>query len=163
MLERRHVQIEQRQRLRLLHELRLRFLNGLDFLERLRFADRLRLRLRAFHLRQDVDCLRRVAAPLMNVRKRANRRQVVGRDLQDGFELLTRFVVLLELHQRAPERDLRREIPGMARETVAAHLHRLLEIPTTPVLLGELRERDRARVLVDPAAQLVDTGVLAHA
>src|SRR5438874_8616465 len=48
-------------------------------------------------------------------------------------------------------------------EAGAAGLNGFGELAGAAILLGELRERDRRRVLVDPASKVLDSGVLRHA
>ena len=98
----------------------------------------------------------------MNVGKRTDRGEVVGGNLQHRLELGARFVEVLELYQRAPERDLRRQVPRMPLQPIAADLHGFDVVADPAVLLGQLRKRDRRGVLVHPPAQLVDPPILAH-
>ena len=80
--------------------------------------------------------------------------QVLGRALQDAFELHLRLFELLQLDQRASESDPRRKIPGVNGQAGTADVHGLLKLAGAAVFLGQLRERDRRRVLLDPSSQI---------
>ena len=79
----------------------------------------------------------------MDFGEAANRGQILGRALQDEFQLLLRLFELLKLDERAPERHARREISGMNGQPGAADIHRFLQLTAASVFLGQLRESDR--------------------
>ena len=56
-----------------------------------------------------------------------------------------------------------RQIAWMDGEAGAAHLDRLGVLPGAAVLLGELRECNRRRVLLDPASEVLNTRIVGHA
>ena len=88
----------------------------------------------------------------MDLGQPPNGREVLRRGLQYVFELGARLVVLLELNQGTPERDTRGKIGGMLLEAAAADLYSLVVRSCAAVFLGELREGNRRRVLLDPAS-----------
>ena len=92
--------------------------------------------------------------------ERTNRRQVLGGRAQDMFELVPRLVEPAELEQRSPERDARRDIGRVPLQAGFTGGDRVLELPCPAVLFGQGRERDRRRILLDPASQFLDAGVV---
>jgi hypothetical protein len=48
------------------------------------------------------------------------------------------------------------------REAGAADVNGFLVLPCPPALLGQLREGDRRRILLDPASQIFDALVVGH-
>ncbi len=50
----------------------------------------------------------------------------------------------------------------MKGESGVADVDGLGVLPCPPVLLGELRERDRRRILLDPASKVFNPGVVRH-
>jgi hypothetical protein len=99
----------------------------------------------------------------MNIGQRTNGRQIVGCNTQHRLELSARFFELPQLNQRTTERHLCGQIPRMSAEAITADLDCLLVITCTPVLFGELRERNGAGVLLDPTAERLDTRIVCHA
>ena len=63
---------------------------------------------------------------------------------------------LTELDERAPERHARRQVRRMNLEAGPARIDRLLILPGATALLGQLGKRNRRRVLLDPAPQVID-------
>ena len=97
---------------------------------------------------------------VVDVGERTNRRQVLGGRAQDTFELVPRVVEPAELEQRSPERDARRDVGRVPLQAGFTCGDRVLELPCPAVLFGQGRERDRRRILLDPASQFLDAGVV---
>ena len=98
----------------------------------------------------------------MNFGKAADRGKILGRALQHVLELGERGVEVVELEQRPSERDARRQISGMEFEAGAANVDGLLEPAGAPQFLGQLREGDRRRVLLNPAPKIFDALAVGH-
>ena len=99
---------------------------------------------------------------MVNLGDAADGRQVFRRGSEDVFQLGVRRVEVVHLEQRAPERDAGGQIAGMDREARAAGLDRLFVAASAPVLFGELRKRNRRRVLLDPASKLFNARIVRH-
>jgi len=50
----------------------------------------------------------------------------------------------------------------MVLEACATDLNRFAALPRAPVLLGELGESDRRRILLDPASEIIDARAVGH-
>ena len=50
----------------------------------------------------------------------------------------------------------------MNRKTGAAGVHRFLTLPRAPQFFGELRKRNRRRILLDPASEIFNPLVVCH-
>ena len=96
----------------------------------------------------------RVAATPVDLGEAANGRQILGRTGNDAFEFELGFVEAVEGDKGAPEREPGGDIARMAAETGRAHLDGLAERARPPVLFGELRKRNRRRVLANPASKI---------
>lgn len=103
-----------------------------------------------------------VAAPMMDFRDAANGGEILGRALQHELQLGLRLVQLVELDERAAERDARGEITGMNGEAGAGHRDRLFVCAGAAALLGELREGDRRRVFLNPASKVFNPRKIGH-
>ena len=99
---------------------------------------------------------------MMDLRGAADRRKVLGRALEHNAQLLERVVGLVQLDERASERDASGEIAGMNGEAGAAHLDRFFVAAGAPAFFGELRKRNRRRILLDPASKIVNPLILGH-
>src|SRR5207249_2937320 len=88
--------------------------------------------------------------------------EIVGRGLDDGLELAFGAVEVLQLDERAAERDARRDVARMLAETGAADVDGFLEAAGAPQLLGELRKRDRRRILLQASAKIIDARRIGH-
>ena len=106
--------------------------------------------------------LRHVASTPMDVAQGAKRREILRRSLEHGFEFLLRFVELAEMQQRPAEGDARGKIPGMSGETAAANVDGFLMPAEAPALFGELRKRNRRRIVFDPASKVFQSNVVRH-
>ncbi len=100
--------------------------------------------------------------PLIDIREASNSGKVLRRRLKDQLELGLGFVELSKLHQRAAERYAGRQVTGVSFEAGTGDLHSILEITGPAVFLSELRERDRRRVLLDPAPKRLYAGLTIH-
>ena len=98
--------------------------------------------------------MRNVAAPPIEVAPRAYCREILGRALQNGFQLLLRLVELTKMKQRSAERDASRQVAGMSCEAAAADLDGFLMKTHAPAFFGELGKRDRRRIRFDPASKI---------
>jgi hypothetical protein len=110
-------------------------------------------------LRERLD---KLAAPVMNLRKAANGGQIFWRTLDDHRQFSLGVVVLSEFDERPAQRDARGQIARMDGEPGAADLDGFGMLPRPPVLLRELRERDRRRILLDPASKIFNPGIVGH-
>lgn len=88
--------------------------------------------------------------------------RISGCRLEDGQELGARFIDETEVGKRAAERDAGGVIIRMDRKAGTRDANGVGEIAGAPVFLGKLRECDRPRILVDAAAQLLDTRAIGH-
>jgi hypothetical protein len=107
--------------------------------------------------------VRGVAATPVHVAKRTNGREILGRALKDGFELLLRGVELVEVQQGPAERYARGKIRGMSGEAAAAHIDGFLMLAQATALFGELRKRNRRRIVFDPASKVFQSDAVRHA
>lgn len=90
----------------------------------------------------------------------AARQQIVWSRAQNELEFGTRLLRLPEGRQRAAERHACREVCGVMGEPGAGDAHGVLELAAPPVLFRELRKHNRRRILLDPASELLDAGVI---
>ena len=102
------------------------------------------------------------ATSMMYFGDATNRCQVLGSGAEYPFELRLRRVELVNLEECPPERDARGKIPGMDGETGSAGVNRIFIQPGAAVLFGELRKRNRRRILLDPASKLFYAGIVRH-
>ena len=70
--------------------------------------------------------------------------------------------VLLELDERTYKGHTRGNIGGMPRQTGATAMYGFVVIPRPAVFLGELREGNRRRILLDPASKLLEPRVFSQ-
>ena len=110
-------------------------------------------------LRERLD---KCAAAVMNAGEAANGGKIFGCALDHHLQLPLGVVVLSELDERPSQRHAGRQVAGMKGQSGAADLDGFGVLPCPPVLLGELRERDRRRILLDPASKVFDAGVVGH-
>jgi hypothetical protein len=89
----------------------------------------------------------------MDLSEAADRREIVRRGVEHKRELIGRFVEQPDFNQRPTEGDARRQIPGMACQSAPAVLDRLVILTRSTIFLGQLCERDRRRVRVDPTSE----------
>jgi hypothetical protein len=102
------------------------------------------------------------APTMVNLCDAANRRQVFGCALQHVFEFALRRVELVHLQQGTSECNPRRKVAWMDGETGSTDGNRVSIAARPPVLLGELSECNRRRVLCDPASKFFYTGIVGH-
>ena len=76
---------------------------------------------------------------------------------QHELELGLRVVERVELDERPAQRHAGREISRVEIEAGAADVDRFVEPARAPAFLGQLRERNRRRVFLDPASKVVNT------
>src|SRR6185369_12506351 len=91
------------------------------------------------------------------LRERADRREIVRRVLDHLLELTLRLVELVQFEQGAAERHAGGVICGVNVEAGPAGVDRFLELSRAAVLFGELRKRNRRRVLLDPSSETFKT------
>jgi hypothetical protein len=103
-----------------------------------------------------------LAAAMMDFPEAADGGEIFRSVLEDVFELALRRFELIQLEQRAAERDACGKIAGVYRETGAARLDRFFELTRPPEFLRELRKRNRRRILLDPASKVVDALIVGH-
>src|SRR5262245_32855049 len=106
--------------------------------------------------------LRQIAAPLEDVAERTQGGEILRCILQDEVELPLRVIELAELQQRPAERHARGEISGMSVEAATADVDRFLVAAQAAAFFGELRKRNRRRILFDPASKVFQSGVVRH-
>ena len=104
--------------------------------------------------------LREVSAAVVNCGQRANGREVFGCASQHALELGFRRVEVVDFDEGTSEGYARGEITWMSCEPRAARGDRLVKFPSPTILLRELRERLRRRILLDPASKLFNTRIL---
>jgi hypothetical protein len=102
------------------------------------------------------------AAPVMNFREATNGGKILGCALDHHLQFTLRIVDVSELDERPAQRDTRRQIARMNGEPGAADFDGLSMLPRPPVLLRELSERDRRRILLDPASKVFNPAVVHH-
>ena len=114
--------------------------------------------------RRPVLCERlgQLATPVMNVREAANGGEIFWRAFDHQLQFSLGVVVLSELDERPAQRDARRQIARMNGEPGAADLDGFGILPGPPLLLRELRERDRRRILLDPASKVLNPRIVRH-
>jgi hypothetical protein len=93
-------------------------------------------------------------APPLEIGESADRQDIFRSGRQDAFELALGFVEPVELHERSPERDLGGRKAGMDGEAGLTGADGGVEPPGAAVLFGELSERNRRGVRLDPAPQV---------
>ncbi len=99
-----------------------------------------------------------LAVAVVNLGQAAHGGQVLRRFGDHELELAARLGQLAEVEQRAPEGHACRQVAGMTDQPVAADADGFVRLPRAAVLLRELREGDRRRVVLDPAPEFIDTG-----
>ena len=99
---------------------------------------------------------------MVNLRHAADGRQVLGRVFEHVFQLGLRRVEIVHLEQRATQRHAGGEIPWMDGKPGSAGCDRVFVAASPPVLFGELRKRNRRRVLLDPASKFFNTWIVRH-
>ena len=90
-------------------------------------------------------------------------RKVFRRGFEHALELDLRCIELVHFEQRTAERDTRRQVTRVNCEAGAARRDRVLITARATVLFGELRKRNRRRILLDPASKFFYTGIVRHA
>jgi hypothetical protein len=100
------------------------------------------------------------ATTLFDIGQLANCAEVVGSGLEDVIELVDRFVIPPHFEQRTAKRDSSGEISRVLRETIPTDANGVLELARTPMLFGELRKRNRRRILLDPASKFFNARVV---
>jgi hypothetical protein len=106
--------------------------------------------------------VRRITDASVDLRERADRREILRGRAQDMFELVPGFVEPTERQKRAPEGHTGRDIGRVPLESGFAHGNGVCELPCPPVLFGQGRKRNRRRIQLDPASQFLDAGVMGH-
>ena len=104
-----------------------------------------------------------IPAPMVDLGEAADGRKILRRTLEHARELDLSLLELTQLEERAAKRHAGRQVSRMNRQTGAAGVDSFLELARSAALLGQLRKSNRRRILLDPAPQVVDTGVFGHA
>jgi hypothetical protein len=99
---------------------------------------------------------------VMGFRQAFDRREILGCALQDLLELSLRVFELTELEKRASEGHTCGVIGRVNFETRATGIDGVLEWSGATVLFGELRKRNRRRVLLDPSSKTFKTRRFRH-
>ena len=107
-------------------------------------------------------CVGEVAAAIVDVRQAAKCRQILRRAPQHARELHFRAVEIVGFEKGSTERYTCGKVPRVNGEPGAADCDGVMKIAAPPVLFPELRKSKRRRVLVDPAAKLVDATIVSH-
>ena len=103
------------------------------------------------------------AGSLVNVSQLTHGDDVVWCGLEDQSELCLGLFQPAELDERAAERDPGRGVCRVLDQPCVAHADGLVVFPGPPVLFGELRKRNRRRILQDPASKFFNPWVVRHA
>ena len=98
----------------------------------------------------------------MNVGELPNRRQIVGRRLDDELEFGRCLVKLPQFEQRAAQRDTGRQIRRVLNEAGPGHVDCVFQLTGAPMLFGQLRKRNRRRVPLDPASKVFNPRMVSH-
>ena len=101
-------------------------------------------------------------AALVNTRQLSHGGDVVGRGLNDQSKFRLGLIDPAELHERPAKGNPRRHIRGMLHQASATHANGFVVVPGTSVFLGELRKRNRRRILLDPASKFFNPRVVGH-
>jgi len=104
-----------------------------------------------------------LVSALMYLRELADSDQVVWRRVKDPQKLRTRFVETAEFKEGAAECHSGREIRWMLCEARLTHPDGCFAVSRAPVFLGQLRKRNRRRILLDPASKIFNPRVVRHA
>ena len=104
----------------------------------------------------------RFVPALMQLAEGAQGGQVVRCLGEDSGQLTMRLVELAEVGQGPAQGDASGEVVVVAGQAAAADLDGLTGFAGTTQLLGQLREDDRRRVVLDPPSQLEDPGSGGH-
>lgn len=104
----------------------------------------------------------RLAPPPTNFLDALERAQVIRRSRQHRGQLGKGVIELSEIEKRPPQRGARSEIFGVNREAGPADADRFPRPAGTAKFLGERRKRQRRRILLDPASQIVDARAVRH-
>src|SRR5689334_1852922 len=99
---------------------------------------------------------------MVDFRDAANGGQILGGALQYAFELGLCGVEIVYFDQRAPKCHPCRQIAWMDRQSGPARGDRVFVASGPPVLLSQLGKCNRRRVLLDPASELVNAGIVRH-
>ena len=81
-------------------------------------------------------------AAVVDFGEAANRREVFRGGAEHVFELVARLLEAAKLQQRSAQRHARGKVGRVALQPGFAGRDRILELPGTPVFLGERGERD---------------------
>jgi hypothetical protein len=98
----------------------------------------------------------------MNFSDASDRAEMFRRRVEHGGQFREGVVKLAEIEKGAPERGAGGQVFGVKCQTGAADTDRLLCATGAAKLLGEGRKRERRRILVDPASQVIDPRAVRH-
>ena len=99
---------------------------------------------------------------MMDFGDAANRGEIFRRALEDVLEFGERRLEIVELDQRAAQRDAGGEITRMKLETGAADVDGLLVMAGAAALLRQLGEGNRRRIRLDPASEIFNPLAVGH-
>jgi hypothetical protein len=98
----------------------------------------------------------------MNLRQFANGNQVLGRGIEHAQEFSTCVLEAAEFKKSAAERDTGRQICRVLCETRLADPDGFFTVARPAILFGELRKRNRRRILLNPASKVFNPRVVRH-
>jgi hypothetical protein len=104
-----------------------------------------------------------LVSPLMNLGELADSDQVVWRGVENAQKLRTCFVEAAEFKEGAAECHSGREVCRVLCEARLTHPDGFFAVSRAPVLFGQLRKRNRRRILLDPASKILNPRVIRHA
>ena len=107
--------------------------------------------------------LRDLALPAVDFGDAADGAEIVGGRPQDVVQLALGGLDVADLEQGAPQRHPGRQVARVPREAGPADLDGFLEAAGPAVLLRQLGEGNRPRVLLEPLPQRLDAGLVCHA
>ena len=102
------------------------------------------------------------AAAVMDSGEATNGGKIFRSALDHHLQLPLGVLVLAELDERPSQGDARRQIARMKGQSGVADVDGFRILPCPPVLLGELRERNRRRILLDPALKVFNPRIIGH-
>src|SRR5215467_803215 len=106
--------------------------------------------------------LSELAQSMMSFSESFDGREVLGRALQDLFELPLGVFALVEFQKRSSQGDAGGVIRGMNGEPGARRVGGLPQLSRAAVFFGKLRKRNRRRVLLDSSSKALNTRVVGH-
>src|SRR5688572_9054665 len=94
-----------------------------------------------------------LAAAMMHFCDATNGGKIFGRAFENEFQFGLGGIEVVHFEECTAERHARRQVSRMDGEPATTGLDRVLVAACAPVLFGQLRKRNRCRVLLDPASK----------